>query len=640
MSINMLRAAVATAGLSLLAASAPGQIVISGVFDGPLSGGTPKGVELYVIDDIADLSQYGLGSANNGGGSDGVEYVFPADSASAGTYIYVTANETQFQDFFGFAADYVNGVVNINGDDAMELFNGATVIDTFGDINTDGNGTPWEYLDGWAYRVDGIGPNDGNFLNDDFFYSGPNAFDGESSNGTAATPMPLGTFTTGGGGDDGTTHYITQSGYDYTPFVLDVEPGDTVIWTWGGGNHDCVSGANCTPDGIWFDLPLNSANPEAVWTVDAPAGTEIEYHCTVGTHCFQGMYAYINVVGDGGADVDEDGVEDEVDNCPEDANADQADGDADGVGDVCDNCPDVENFFQDDADADGFGDACDNCPADANGDQADSDGDGFGDACDLCPGEDDAFDGNKNGVPDCQEVDIPDTLRISEIRIDQGGSDNDEYFELKGPAGLDLDGFFYIVIGDGSTGSGTVEAIVSLQGVIDADGLFVVAEDSFSLGTADQIASINFENSDNVTHMLLANYTGGFDDLDTDDDGVLDYTPWLGVADSVSLVETPDSGDLYYGAAAVGPTVDGFVPAHAYRCNDGGAGVWTAGEFDLGVTDTPGAVNPDCESAGCVGDYDGSGFVDVSDLLLVISEWGTYDVTDLLQVISDWGCEG
>ena len=204
---------------------------------------------------------------------------------------------------------------------------------------------------------------------------------------------------------------------------------------------------------------------------------------------------------------------------------------------------------------------------------------------------------------------------------------------------MDLDGFFYIVIGDGSTGSGTVEAIVSLQGVIDADGLFVVAEDSFSLGTADQIASINFENSDNVTHMLLANYTGGFDDLDTDDDGVLDYTPWLGVADSVSLVETPDSGDLYYGAAAVGPTVDGFVPAHAYRCNDGGAGVWTAGEFDLGVTDTPGAVNPDCERP----------VASVTTTAVVSSmsrspagdqRVGTYDVTDLPQVISDWGREG
>ncbi len=33
-------------------------LVISGVFDGPLSGGTPKGVELYVIQDIANLSVY------------------------------------------------------------------------------------------------------------------------------------------------------------------------------------------------------------------------------------------------------------------------------------------------------------------------------------------------------------------------------------------------------------------------------------------------------------------------------------------------------------------------------------------------------------------------------------------------------
>ena len=129
----------------------------------------PRGTVCH--DDIADLSHTWPRFANNGGGSDGVEYVFPADSASAGTYIYVTANDA-VPGFLRLCRHYVNGVVNINGDDAMELFNGATVIDTFGDINTDGNGTP-KYLDGWAYRVDGIGPNDGNFLNDDFFYSGP-----------------------------------------------------------------------------------------------------------------------------------------------------------------------------------------------------------------------------------------------------------------------------------------------------------------------------------------------------------------------------------------------------------------------------------------------------------------------------------
>jgi len=48
-----------------------------------------------------------------------------------------------------------------------------------------------------------------------------------------------------------------------------------------------------------------------------------------------------------------------VDNCPDDANVDQADGDSDGVGDVCDNCPDDANSGQEDTDMDGSGDACD-----------------------------------------------------------------------------------------------------------------------------------------------------------------------------------------------------------------------------------------------------------------------------------------
>ncbi len=43
------------------------------------------------------------------------------------------------------------------------------------------------------------------------------------------------------------------------------------------------------------------------------------------------------------------------------------------------------NWFGDDGDGDGTGDALDNCPANANPDQADSDGDGTGDACDPTP---------------------------------------------------------------------------------------------------------------------------------------------------------------------------------------------------------------------------------------------------------------
>jgi len=77
-------------------------------------------------------------------------------------------------------------------------------------------------------------------------------------------------------------------------------------------------------------------------------------------------------VGGGCVDSDGDGVCDADDNCPADANANQADRDNDGVGDVCDNCPDVANPNQEDSDGDGTGDACEGgpvtCDMDADGD--------------------------------------------------------------------------------------------------------------------------------------------------------------------------------------------------------------------------------------------------------------------------------
>jgi len=60
------------------------------------------------------------------------------------------------------------------------------------------------------------------------------------------------------------------------------------------------------------------------------------------------------------ADADEDGIADDVDNCPQNHNLDQADGDGDGRGDLCDNCPNDSNPDQLDADGDGDGDVCDN----------------------------------------------------------------------------------------------------------------------------------------------------------------------------------------------------------------------------------------------------------------------------------------
>ena len=140
-----------TTVLMMLTVSLAQNLIITGAYDGPLSGGTPKGVELYVISNISDLSVYGLGSANNGGGTDGQEFTFPSDQATAGDFLYVATAGTNFNTWFGFNADYTAGAMAINGDDAIELYHNSSSVDVFGEIDTDGNGESWEYLDGWAF---------------------------------------------------------------------------------------------------------------------------------------------------------------------------------------------------------------------------------------------------------------------------------------------------------------------------------------------------------------------------------------------------------------------------------------------------------------------------------------------------------
>nr|WP_321224133.1 T9SS type A sorting domain-containing protein [uncultured Psychroserpens sp.] len=169
-------------------------LVLTGVYDGPLAGGTPKGVEIFVLQDIPDLSIFGLGSANNGGGSDGQEFTFPAVAATTGQYIYVSSESVQFANFFGQPTDYTTGAMSINGDDAVELFENGVVIDTYGDINTNGDGEIWDYTDGWAYRVTATGPDGATFIPSNWTYSGLDELEGGTDNASASTPFPIGTY--------------------------------------------------------------------------------------------------------------------------------------------------------------------------------------------------------------------------------------------------------------------------------------------------------------------------------------------------------------------------------------------------------------------------------------------------------------
>lgn len=165
-----------------------GNLYIEGVIDGPLSGGTPKAIQLCANAAIADLSIYGIETANNGAAAGGEEFTFPADPLSSGDCVWVTGTFSQFNTFFGFDACYEDNAVDGNGDDVYLLYCSGSISDSYGPAGTDGTGQTWEYLDGWANANDMV-PNP-TFNDTEWTYSGTNALDGETTNAGATTPYP------------------------------------------------------------------------------------------------------------------------------------------------------------------------------------------------------------------------------------------------------------------------------------------------------------------------------------------------------------------------------------------------------------------------------------------------------------------
>ncbi|MFQ6371605.1 ExeM/NucH family extracellular endonuclease [Shewanella sp. YIC-542] len=197
-------------GAALISTSAySADMVITGVIDGPLTGGVPKAVEVFVTHDMSDISTCAIGFAKNGKASEGV-YTFEKKAAAAGSYLYIASESEGFSKFFGFAPDMVTGTAGINGDDAVELYCNDTLVDVFGEVGTDGSGTAWEYLDGWAYRQTGTTADGNSFALDHWTFSGTNALDNASDNSSAEKPFPAKSYSQSGsttpvdgGGDTG-----------------------------------------------------------------------------------------------------------------------------------------------------------------------------------------------------------------------------------------------------------------------------------------------------------------------------------------------------------------------------------------------------------------------------------------------------
>ena len=136
--------AVAAVAPLLFTAGSRAILLITGITDGDLTGGAPKSIILEGAAPVADLNLLGVGSANNGGGTDGQEFTLPAGLPNTGDVIVIAGTTASFNFFNDNSVQNFtllqNGSANINGDDAVELSNNGSVFDVYGDPDTLGDG--------------------------------------------------------------------------------------------------------------------------------------------------------------------------------------------------------------------------------------------------------------------------------------------------------------------------------------------------------------------------------------------------------------------------------------------------------------------------------------------------------------------
>ena len=176
---------------------------------------------------------------------------------------------------------------------------------------------------------------------------------------------------------------------------------------------------------------------------------------------------------------------------------------------------------------------------------------------------------------------------INEFSASTTGTDT-EYVELFAEPGSDLSGLSILAIeGDANGPPGIVDQVIVPGGFTDDDGLLLVELNANVLENGSQ------------TLLLVEGFTGSEgQDLDTDDDGVLDATPWSALLDGVAVLDG-GSGDRTYAVTLEGnyDGVSDFPPGGASRIPDGtdtdSTDDWVRNDFDLaGIAGFAGSPEP------------------------------------------------
>ena len=87
-------------------------LTLTGIMDFSLSGSSGKALMLTANQSISDLSAYGIGCANNGGGTDGQEYTFPAVGVSSGQHIILCRDSAALSTYFDGCLEQFDGAIH------------------------------------------------------------------------------------------------------------------------------------------------------------------------------------------------------------------------------------------------------------------------------------------------------------------------------------------------------------------------------------------------------------------------------------------------------------------------------------------------------------------------------------------------
>ena len=151
-------------------------------------------------------------------------------------------------------------------------------------------------------------------------------------------------------------------------------------------------------------------------------------------------------------------------------------------------------------------------------------------------GDDDAGGGSRDefGLDNVSvTIPTPTTPVINEFVMDHIGSDTNEFIEVYGAASTDYSTLTLIVVDGNNTAAGEIDNIFNL-GTTNSGGYWATPFQSNAL------------TNNTRTIFLVENFTGALgDDLDTDNDGILDITPWAAILDDVAVQENGTTEIVY-----------------------------------------------------------------------------------------------